>query len=130
MSQVAPPLRSMHHGRMSASVTGKPDLPTRQNLRRLFLLRNFTILGIVLGLGLARGILNQELPVVPLGIILLLLEDDSTWLLLHASPEAPTFGALPPAWPRPALDRYPVSPSPCSRAAAGERPKSPRFLVA
>jgi len=86
VSQVAPPVRSMHHGRMSASTTGKPDLPTRQNLRRLFLLRNFTILGIVLGLGLARGILNQELPVVPLSIILLLLGGLNilTWLLYRA----------------------------------------------
>jgi Bacterial regulatory protein, Fis family len=76
----------MHHGRMSAAVAGKPDLSTRQNLRRLFLLRNFTILGIVLGLGLAWGILNQELPVVPLGIILLLLGGLNilTWLLYRA----------------------------------------------
>jgi len=28
-----------------------------------------------------------------------------------ASPEAPAFGALPPAWPRPVS----ISPSPCSR---------------
>jgi two-component system sensor histidine kinase RegB len=71
---------------MSAAVAGKPDLSTRQNLRRLFLLRNFTILGIALGLGLAGGILGQELPVVSLGIILLLLGGLNilTWLLSRA----------------------------------------------
>ena len=77
----------MHHGRMNASDTGKSDLPIRQNLRRLFLLRNFIIFGIVLGLGLARGILNQKLPVIPLGIILLLLGGLNilTWLLYRAN---------------------------------------------
>jgi len=76
----------MHHARMNASDTGKPDLPTRQNLRRLFLLRNFIIFGIVLGLGLARGILNHALPAVPLSIILLLLSGLNmlTWLLYRA----------------------------------------------
>ena len=74
----------MHHDRMSAAVAGNPDLSTRQNLRRLFLLRNFTILGIVLGLGLPQGASwARTLPVVPLGIILLLLGGLNilTWLL-------------------------------------------------
>ena len=71
-------------------------MPTRQNLRRLFLLRNFIIIGIVLGLGLARGILNEELPVVPLSIILLLLGGLNilTWLLYrddHAVSDAVIF---------------------------------------
>jgi two-component system sensor histidine kinase RegB len=72
----------MHHDRMHATAAGNPDLSTRQNLRRLFLLRNFTILGIVLGLALAGGILGQPLPVVPLGIIFLLLASLNilTWL--------------------------------------------------
>jgi two-component system sensor histidine kinase RegB len=74
----------MHDDRMSDAVPGKPDLSTRQNLRRLFLLRNFTILGI--GLGLVWGILNQELPIIPLSIILLLLGglNTLTWLLYRA----------------------------------------------
>jgi len=84
--QVAPPTRAMHHDRMSAAVAGKPDLTTRQNLRRLFLLRNFTILGIILGLSLAGGVLNQPLPVIPLAVILLLLGGLNilTWLLSRA----------------------------------------------
>jgi two-component system sensor histidine kinase RegB len=84
--QVAPPIRAMHHDWMSAIVAGKPDLTTRQNLRRLFLLRNFTILGIILGLGLAGGVLNQPLPVIPLAVILLLLGGLNilTWRLYRA----------------------------------------------
>ena len=76
----------MHHGPMHASVAGNPDQSTRQNLRRLFLLRNFTIVGIVLGLGLAAGVLGQPLPVAPLAIILLLLGGLNiiTWRLSRA----------------------------------------------
>jgi two-component system sensor histidine kinase RegB len=64
----------MHHDRMSAaSPASNPDLSSRQNLRRLFLLRNFTIVGIAVGLGLAAGLLHHPLPVIPLGTILVLL---------------------------------------------------------
>jgi two-component system sensor histidine kinase RegB len=58
---------------LPATASETPDLSSRQNLRRLFLLRNFTIIGILIGLGVAIGVLDQPLPVVPLGTILLLL---------------------------------------------------------
>jgi two-component system sensor histidine kinase RegB len=77
----------MHHGGMcAATAAANPDLSSRQNLRRLFLLRNFTIFGIAVGLGLAGGMLHQSLPVVPLGIILLLLGGLNivTWRLSRA----------------------------------------------
>lgn len=71
---------------MCANAAASPDLSTRQNLRRLFLLRNFTILGIVTGLGLVAGVLDHPLPVVPLGVILLLLGGLNilTWRLFRA----------------------------------------------
>jgi two-component system sensor histidine kinase RegB len=89
----------MHHQRMSAELAGNPDITTRQNLRRLFFLRNFTILGIILGLGLAAGVLNQSLPVVPLAFILLLLGGLNilTWRLSranHAVSDAAVFSQL------------------------------------
>jgi two-component system sensor histidine kinase RegB len=89
----------MHHDRMCAAAAGNPDLSSRQNLRRLFLLRNFTILGILLGLGLVGGVLEQELPLLPLGIILLLLAalNILTWLLSradHAVSDAAIFSQL------------------------------------
>ena len=57
----------------ATTAAANPDLSSRQNLWRLFLLRNFTIVGIAVGLGLVVGMLDQPLPVVPLGIILVLL---------------------------------------------------------
>jgi two-component system sensor histidine kinase RegB len=90
---------AVHHGRMNAAASGKPDVSSRQNLRRLFLLRNFTILGIVLGLSLAGGIPGQVLPVVPLSVILLLLGGLNilTWRLSradHAISDAAIFSQL------------------------------------
>lgn len=70
---LAAPVPPMHHWRMQGSLPESPDEMARRMLRRLFLLRNFTILGAGLAIGIAHSAFDLALPLRELFITLGLL---------------------------------------------------------
>jgi len=77
---------TLHHCAMQPPLVATNDETAHRNLRRLFLLRNLTILGVALGIMLAIGVFELSLPLQPLVIVtgLLTVLNALTWLRLKS----------------------------------------------